>query len=190
MRQGCLPGARALFLSSTVSGITKPMVPAQPSYAGDMLTLRRADAHDSQALWSWRNDEATRAASLNDAPIPWDRHEQWFLATLSDPARAILIALDDGGDRVGMVRFDVDSPATAIVSINVAPERRGDGVGRSLLHSALEWMTEQGHATTVIAVVRSDNSASLRIFEREGFVFASQAGEFVTLTNTIERRLS
>src|SRR5664279_164434 len=77
------------------------MLPAQPSYSGDMLTLRRADANDSQILWLWRNDATTRAASLNTARVPWDDHERWFTAATNDPARAVLIALDAGGDRVG-----------------------------------------------------------------------------------------
>ncbi len=151
-----------------------------------MLTLRRADAHDSQILWQWRNDDTSRAASLNTAHVAWDDHERWFAAATNDPARAVLIALDAGGDRVGMVRFDLGPPGFATVSINVAPECRGHGVGRSLLHAALEWMREHDAQTRVIAVVRSGNAASMRIFESEGFVFESQAGEFATLTRNPE----
>jgi len=88
---------------------------------------------------------------------------------------------------VGMVRFDFDEPLAATVSINVAPESRGHGVGHALLHAALVWLGDHSTGKTVTAVVRSDNKASSRIFEHEGFTPTSQDGEFVTMVRPLGR---
>lgn len=149
-----------------------------------MLTLRRANSDDSKTLWLWRNDPATRSASLNRGLIPWEDHDRWFASAVNDPDRAILVAMNDAGDRLGMVRFDFDTPREATVSINVAPDFRGHGVGRTLLTSAVAWLDDWAPGSAVTAVVRAANGASLRLFECEGFVLTSSDGEFVTLSKS------
>jgi len=154
-----------------------------------MLTLRRAQADDSEIVWLWRNDAATRAASLNDQPIPFEHHDRWFAAVLSHPDHELMIGIDEAGNRVGMVRFDVDSPTSATVSINVAPQFRGAGIGRAMLRAALEYMATEHPGVTLTAVIRASNAASLQIFGREGFVKKSRSSDLVTLTATLGGRV-
>jgi UDP-2,4-diacetamido-2,4,6-trideoxy-beta-L-altropyranose hydrolase len=142
------------------------------------ITLRRAETADAYRLWLWRNDEATRLASRNRAPVAWDDHLAWFRRALADPARAFFIG-ETNGWPVGVCRLDREGPA-AEVNITVAPDFRRCGIGRAIL-GAIE---EEARATSLrwlIAEIRWSNRASLKIFWLEGYRLRSLRWGFVTL---------
>lgn len=146
-----------------------------------MVFLRQAEPSDSRSLWEWRNDPDARTASLETQPVPWADHEHWYAASLENPARLILVAIDDSETRVGMVRFDFDSAESATVSINVAPAQRGKGAGQRLLHAAIAQVRDDRPALELIAKIRTSNTPSARIFEREGFTRVSETDGIITL---------
>src|SRR5712691_7172272 len=92
-----------------------------------VVTLRPVGVADCIALWRWRNDPDTRRASLDQAEIPLDEHTRWFEASLVREDRRMYIILADSVD-AGMVRLDVGG-REATVSVNIAAEWRGLGVG-------------------------------------------------------------
>jgi len=146
-----------------------------------MVTLRPADESDSSNLWEWRNDAATRAASLDTRHVTWADHRRWLAASLRNSKRLILVATDESQTKVGMVRFDFGHTKAAMVSITVAPEWRGRGVGRVLLRDAIELVRMNRLCEEFTAQVRANNGPSISIFEGEGFVRVSAIGDVVTL---------
>ncbi|MDZ4374993.1 MAG: GNAT family protein [Phenylobacterium sp.] len=125
------------------------------------LTLRRATAADALDVLAWRNDPQTRAMSRDTSEVESAAHLAWFERALADPARTILIG-EVGGRKVGMVRFDHGDETE--VSINLAPDHRGQGLSHPLLMKALA-----GIQGDVWAEIRIENAASIRLFERAGF---------------------
>lgn len=146
-----------------------------------MVILRRADPSDSRILWEWRNDPDARSASLETRPVLWEEHERWYHASLDNPARLILIGSDDRETRLGMVRFDFGELGSANVSINVAPDQRGQGTGQRLLHAAIAHVRDDRPDLELVAQIRASNAASARIFEREGFARVSASNGVITL---------
>lgn len=147
-----------------------------------MITLRPASVADSDRLWRWRNDPDARAASLDKNPVPWERHEEWFARTLASKDRIILIAEDEDGAPVGMVRFDREPDGAASVSINIAPDSRGSGVGKAVLAAALDAYASAHPERPLRALIRESNSASLRLFAGQGFKQESTAGGVLRLS--------
>lgn len=139
---------------------------------GGTLLARPADAEDADTLHVWRDDPATRASSRSTAPVPRERHVQWLASVLDDPDRLLLVVEDPQQDArpVGTVRFDRKADGGPWeVSITVAPEARGRGLGRQVLEAG--WAAWRGRTGggTVQAVVRPDNLASVRLFEASGW---------------------
>jgi RimJ/RimL family protein N-acetyltransferase len=137
------------------------------------VILRPATTEDSRDLWLWRNDETTRRNSRTTDFIPWERHDAWFNAMLTNCGSEILIALEQQ-TRVGMIRFDRIEPGqigppSFRVSILVAPASRGRGFGRSILHVGCDYLRLAHPRAAVLATVRLDNLASRCIFESNGF---------------------
>ena len=132
----------------------------------DGVRIRRATMADADLLLRWRNDPATRAASLEQAEIPLPAHRSWLRGALGDPARVLLIG-ENGAGPVGQVRFDRHETG-AEVSITVAPELRGT-IGGLLLERAVRLFRSRSPRGELTARVRVDNEASRRLFERSGF---------------------
>lgn len=128
-----------------------------------MVTLRPATLDDAQRLFDWRNDPVTRAMAITTDPVPWDGHIRWLTASLTNPARLLLVGQVDDTP-IGTVRFDLADPV--LVSITLAPDHRGRGLALPLLTGAMDRLDRPAN---LLAQVKPDNPASQRLFERAGF---------------------
>ena len=141
-----------------------------------VISVRRAAPDDSATVFAWRNDEATRIASVSHDVVEWADHETWYDAALADPQRYLYLALE-GDDRAGLVRFDVAPEGSAEVSINLNPDFRGRGLARPILAAAIDAFRGEGAgALELTATIRPENVASIKTFESMGFV-SSGSGE-------------
>lgn len=144
------------------------------------ITLRRAGVEDARVLWVWRNDPVTRAMSLQTDPVTWDTHREWFARSLQNPARVIWVA-EAGGEPVATVRLDDLGSGQAEISINVAPEARGRGIGPAVLRLATDQAISETGYNEVVARIRSANAASVRAFERAGYLLQADGGHVLTM---------
>ena len=133
--------------------------------------IRLLDGDD----WAtWRD---VRLRSLADAPdafgsrlADWqgagDREDRWRLRFAHVAFNAVAVVDDAVVGTVGALRH---SPVTVeLISMWVAPEVRGTGVGDALIAAVTDWA-----ATTsierVILNVRRGNHAAVALYERAGF---------------------
>lgn len=126
------------------------------------ITLREATRGDGPRLFAWRNDPATRAASLTPDVVTRDDHDAWMEKTLASSARTLWIA-ERGVSAIGTVRLDV-TPDRQELSWTVAPEGRGKGYGKAMVLAALERTSGP-----VRARIRPENKASQAIARACGF---------------------
>jgi len=167
------------------------VVPSLPSPQASQvgaaaLVARPATLQDARQLWTWRNDPLTRAGSRSTAEVPWDDHLRWLTASLNRTDRMLLV-VEDAMGLVGTVRWDLVREQEGAprgsreweVSVTVAPDRRGRSLARPLLRAGEVALSERTSETTrssgtpvtaYLAVVHSDNRASVRLFETSGYV--------------------
>lgn len=138
----------------------------------DRLKLRPATLDDRRALWDWRNDTITRRNSFDSRIIPKEEHDLWFHKAMSDPGRCLVIGLDEYNEKVGVVRFDIRSKEVAEIDVNLAPKKRGLGLGAKLIaQSVNHYLAKFNQMTRITARIKEHNVASLKAFEKAGFVF-------------------
>jgi len=145
-----------------------------PAVDASALVARPATLQDSRQLWQWRNDPATRDGSRSSAEVPWDDHLRWFKASLTRTDRILLVVQDPVGP-VGTVRWDLKREHEWEVSITVAPDRRGQNLGRPLLRAAEVALAEATRSSgtdvrAYLAVVHTDNRSSMRLFETSAYL--------------------
>lgn len=137
------------------------------------LRLRRTNAADADLLFAWANDPDTRAASLRTAAIPRKTHLAWLARRLAEPGTGLWIG-EEAGAPVGQVRCDTERPGEGIVSIAVAPEVRGRGIGSWLLAAGVAAARSELGIGRLVAFIRPENAASVALFRGAGFASAGQ----------------
>lgn len=135
----------------------------------ERVGLRPATVDDLERTFAWANDPITRAVSFSSAAIPYPEHVAWFEQQLARDDRNLLIA-EHEGEAIAVVRLDrlSERERSCVVSINVAPEARGRGLGTATLDAATTLAPTLGF-DRIRALIRPDNHASIRAFSRAGY---------------------
>ena len=97
---------------------------------------------------------------------PWSK--QGFLDAISVNQNIFLIAEEDD-DICGYIGMYQSLDEGEITNVAVAPEKRGLGIGKKLLLSALEIAKQQG-IVQVVLEVRLSNLVAIQLYETCGFI--------------------
>lgn len=136
------------------------------------MILRPATLQDAEMLLEWRNDELTRANSINSGIIGLKEHRHWLDGVIASHSRKLLIA-EINRAPIGTVRIDVE-PDCSEMSWTVAPLERGKGYGKKMVAIAIS-LTKG----VIIAKIKKHNAASIAIAESNGFKLAGINGDIL-----------
>jgi len=131
------------------------------------VTLRAAEPHDCERVWVLRNEEDVRRASFDSTEIPWVLHERWFFESLERGDRKIYVIVVRGRTE-GVARLDIVR-GEATVSVYLAPEWRGKGVGPIALRKLGVIAFRDLKLRRLVASVKDDNHASRAAFKKAKF---------------------
>lgn len=136
-----------------------------------MLQLRDADSGDTEILWEWTNDPATRAASFNSKPIPWKNHIAWLTKQFDSEDTILLMIESTQGVQFGVVRFNInaESQGESIISISLAAESRGRGLAPIILSMCVDYFFRKYPDQIITAWIKPENKASHQTFIRANF---------------------
>ena len=133
------------------------------------MHLRPVTLDDAGILLAWRNDPVVRSASRSTDEITLAEHEAWLMRMLESPHSWLFIGIDEEGQPVGHTRV-VEEGGYAEVSIVIAPEHRGRGLGGQLLGLTHDAYAAGGGDCELRAFVRASNDPSHRLFLSTGYV--------------------
>ena len=142
--------------------------------APQLMRVRPAGREDLPRILSIYNHEVLFSTATYDTqPRTEDEHEKWF--SHHDAAHPVLVA-ESGQAVCGWASLSPwsDRPAydTSVeVSVYVAEEHRGKGIGKQLLHALIEAGRAHGHHA-LLGRISSDNTVSIRLHESMGFTVA------------------
>jgi UDP-2,4-diacetamido-2,4,6-trideoxy-beta-L-altropyranose hydrolase len=133
------------------------------------ITLRFVTMADCEDIYSWRNSEAVREASIQSNEISYEEHSAWFARTLQRNDIFFLIAEIEDKASLGTLRFDVKDNI-AEISIYLTPQYIGKGYGLALLQEGEHWLkSNHPKITTIEAKILAKNKRSLKTFLNAGF---------------------
>jgi RimJ/RimL family protein N-acetyltransferase len=138
-----------------------------------------ATQQDMMITFEWASNPYLRKFSPNSGSIPMETHQRWFLKKLQDSnCRFYIVKIN--GKPAGTCRLDFvnfDAPVNAEISYLLDPQFHGKGLGiktiEELVEKAKLELTPAISRINLIAKVHKQNVASLRIFEKAGFVLTS-----------------
>ena len=132
--------------------------------------IRKARMADAGLLFNWRNSTEVRASAFSEDKIVWVDHLRWLKGKIASATSDIFIAISISEEPIGQIRFDKKNIKTAEIDITVAPEFRNLGYGELLLKESIaDYFLMKKEVYEVNSLIKCDNSASIRVFEKAGF---------------------
>ncbi len=118
-----------------------------------------------------RNIDSNRAFFFSDKIISDGEQKAWFENYLNDETQIMFAVLDhEGGFIGGCGLYYIDDNSKAEFGRIVIDEKmRGKGIGCEVVRLVLE-VAKKINIKHVYSIVKSDNSASRKMFRRVGFV--------------------
>ncbi len=149
------------------------------------IILKKADFTDMDFLFDLRNKDYVYKNSGTPKPVQWQEHMNWLEKVFSGEANKELFVIELNGERVGQVRFDIDSEnKQAVVNISLLKEFHGKGIAKEAIEQGVDKMTQEKEIKKFIAEIHQDNIASQKLFEKLGFVFQGQDDIWKTYVKT------
>jgi len=133
------------------------------------IEMRTAAIRDMLPVLELSNDPDVRTVSFSTGRIKPDVHERWYREKLADED-CVFLVFYDGETLAGQIRFQI-SGGEGTNSISAGREYRGRGFGRTMLEQALAYLQKKRPDVGIVkAMVKTENTASMRFFGNFGFV--------------------
>lgn len=127
------------------------------------VAMRDAGPEDCERVWSWNFAPDVRARSRRGQAVAFAEHARWFTRRIADGREPIWI-IEAQGAPVGVVRLDIVGSGLSRISIALAAEARGRGIGRCAVAAVC-----RACAGPIVAEIFANNLASRACFEACGF---------------------
>lgn len=132
------------------------------------MEIRLVRKSDCDLLYEWANEKNVRMNSLDSEIIPYEVHKEWFESMLVQNNVSIYIAsCEDIAIGVGRISVKND---IATISYSIDKNYRGQGLGTKLIEMLTKKIViEHQNIYQIIGIVKKDNYASQRVFEKNGY---------------------
>lgn len=126
--------------------------------------LRRALDSDATQVFNLSNERSVRINSIDQTPIKWQEHLQWYSDKINNEHSIYLLAFNGSDEFVGQVRFDLRED-DAVISISINKNFRGKGLSSPLLiKSSFQLLKDRPNIKSILAYIRPTNTASIKAF--------------------------
>lgn len=99
---------------------------------------------------------------------PWSSGQ--YSEEISAPTRCFVVAIDDAQSIIGYAGVFAPGETEAdILTVGVVPDRRGQGIARSLMELITDWAIKQG-STAMMLEVKIDNLDAISLYETLGYL--------------------
>ncbi len=140
------------------------------------LLVELASKKDIKDIFDLSNDPLVRQNSINSDPIKWRDHVVWFSNKIKSSACVYFVAKDVHDKLVAQVRFDRDQDnfEIGVVSISIAQDFRGKGLGAMILKDSTEKAFNSFNFNKILAYIKKENKQSINIFLKVGYKLVGQ----------------
>lgn len=159
---------------------------------GTKVNLRALEPDDVDILYKWENDRAIWHLSSTITPLSRFTLEQYVLSAGQDifSTRQVRMMIDlvnpeNGVKTIGSIDLFEFEPAhmRAGVGILIHDGFRGKGYASEALSLLMRYAFETLHLHQLFANISTDNTESIRLFERKGFKFIGTKKEWNRIRN-------
>ncbi len=133
----------------------------------EKILVQLADTKDSSAIYNIRYEPSINSISADQKVVSFEKHDAWFKQQYFSGLENKCFILKSSDAVAGYCRFDRNNKGEFNISIAISPKFQGQGFGKKLLSESMALM---GLDKIFIATIFKNNLASLKLFQRNGFV--------------------
>lgn len=148
------------------------------------VTLRPAHPEDARRVWEWRREGGASRFYRSQTEPAYPDHWAWFNKALRSQIRRFWV-IEEGALPLGYVRLDLMGEDEALVSLCLAQDARGRGIGQIGL-ALIEQMSAKLGIGRLEAEIHPENLPSLRAFQKAGYVPAGENDGFGVFERIIQ----
>lgn len=145
-----------------------------------MISLREATLDDCSFVFELSNDSLVRSASFSSEEIIWSEHQLWFDGILANDDIQLWI-VQENFKNIGQLRFEKISSESVRISISIIADMRGKGLASTIIHAGAEKMFGESMFKKIEALIKKNNHASIKSFEKAGFVLTEEQDDLIKL---------
>jgi RimJ/RimL family protein N-acetyltransferase len=139
------------------------------------VTIRPFDRSDFEGLISWVPTQQALTqwcAAFFQYPLDPMQLQRYLDSTAQPNARVMFSAHDLAGEPVGHIEISMIWPhlSCRLSRILVAPDRRGQGIGRAMVARAVAFAFDIYHVDRIDLGVAADNTLAIACYRQQGFV--------------------
>src|SRR3989344_3798171 len=134
------------------------------------IKVRPVQPTDTKTIWETRNEPMALAVAASQEIIPLTRHIAWFNSKYFSNKNNFCFVAEVDEKVIGYCRFDLDQNHY-LNSIAISSSMHGKGIGTLLLRQSIGQLRP---LKPILAEIRKHNIASIKIFERCGFIKKSE----------------
>ncbi|MDX7784989.1 MULTISPECIES: UDP-2,4-diacetamido-2,4,6-trideoxy-beta-L-altropyranose hydrolase [Aeromonas] len=128
--------------------------------------LRPVSIDDTLLIYQWQSDPITRRYALNPNPPSWVEHKSWMEKKIQCQQDYFFLIINaESSEPCGAVRLDELGTDNYLISIFVAPNKHGQGIGLT----GLKLLDRCLPKIRIHATVLTENIASQRLFSNAGY---------------------
>jgi len=168
------------------------VISSGPREIGDgTVRLREVTAADSEDLYRWRMDDASRPMFRSPGKVSTEEHRA-FLSRYFEPGNTdrwfVIVAESEPVGAIALYGLSDDGNEAEWGRLVVAPERRGRGYGRRALELLIEHARRMGIRRLRCEVLEG-NAAAESIYRDAGFVETGRSAIGDRIFRSLSRRL-
>ncbi len=137
------------------------------------IKYRLVTFNDAQLLFNWSKDEKVKKFSFSNNTSTFEEHTKWLENKINNRSCCFYICEVDSVP-AGLVRFEKQSDE-CVIGISVDKDYRGKGLSSVFLSGTIEKYRNSHNNEVILAYIKIDNKASVKAFEKAGFVFKSES---------------
>ena len=143
----------------------------------NLVSARLASISDCKSIYQWRNDPITRKMSKNKNFIVWSDHVNWFKRSFFSNDNKLIICELGSSDKIAFLKFKLIKES-ALVSINLNPNFRGQGFAKHCLLNSIDLLKKETNKVKLLnAEIREENIASIKTFMGSGFTLNKMSND-------------
>jgi len=132
------------------------------------LSAKKTEAEEREISFAKAEEAETIFAMMEEAFEPYTSALPTLAVLSQDISENRVIAVREGEELLGFLRFGREKKVSVLWQIVVTPEGRGKGIGNSLVR---DWISlERDEVAKFQLWVRGDNPPALRMYEALGFL--------------------